>query len=291
MLRLTDFSTRAVCEFCLVAIAGVAAMTPARAANFAPITGSLSIRAGGLAPKMTPAAIGSVSLFDNDFPVAAASASLTATLHGGSQFDFSADASSLTNSATPVNPPNATAMLSFEQSFTTTAPQWLQLTSKGLNGGDPNVAAFVTLGLTGHAPFYVIGDTADQNVVRNALFPAGTYSLFGTINTSAPVSPAHAGALSGFVLIASLADFNGNQTVDGADLSTWKTGFGSKTGTFASGNLDGDGDTDGTDFLLWQRQLGAHALAAAATSAVPEPASITLGLVVACGLALRRKNH
>jgi hypothetical protein len=45
---------------------------------------------------------------------------------------------------------------------------------------------------------------------------------------------------------------------------------------------DGDNDSDGNDFLIWQRRLGA-ASASAATEAVPEPTSAFL--LVLAGLA------
>ena len=46
-------------------------------------------------------------------------------------------------------------------------------------------------------------------------------------------------------------DFDGNQVVGAGDLVQWRNDFGG-TGSDA----DGDGDTDGADFLIWQRQLG-----------------------------------
>jgi hypothetical protein len=119
-------------------------------------------------------------------------------------------------------------------------------------------------------------------VTRAALFAPGNYTVSGFANTQASVPPAHAASLSGCLLIASFADFNESNLVDAADLATWRTGFGSTSGTFVSGNLDVDGDTDGADFLLWQRQLGAHALGMAAGKTVPEPSSVSLiGLALA----------
>jgi hypothetical protein len=48
------------------------------------------------------------------------------------------------------------------------------------------------------------------------------------------------------------ADFNNNNVVDGADLTVWKTAY----GTNANADADGDGDSDGRDFLIWQRSIG-----------------------------------
>ncbi|WP_428308295.1 sulfatase-like hydrolase/transferase [Lacipirellula sp.] len=87
-------------------------------------------------------------------------------------------------------------------------------------------------------------------------------------------------------------DFNGDGIVNSADLSVWKTAF----GTSAAGDANGDGVTDGADFMIWQRNNGtgvaygstvATSVAAtpavtASVSAVPEPSSLAM---VAIGLA------
>jgi hypothetical protein len=75
--------------------------------------------------------------------------------------------------------------------------------------------------------------------------------------------------------------------VDGADLANWRGGFGTATGaTHQQGDADGDGDVDGRDFLTWQSQFGA-ASAGAAGQGVPEPAALSLAMVVGVGLAVR----
>jgi hypothetical protein len=72
------------------------------------------------------------------------------------------------------------------------------------------------------------------------------------------------------------ADFNGDFVVDGADLARWRSGFGMITGAATGdGDAETDGDVDGRDFLVWQRQwAGAPAFAA-----VPEPAAQALALL------------
>jgi hypothetical protein len=72
------------------------------------------------------------------------------------------------------------------------------------------------------------------------------------------------------------ADFNHSGVVDAVDLATWKAAFKSTAG----GDADADGDSDGADFLIWQRQHHA-ANASAATAAVPESKAFVL---VAAGL-------
>jgi hypothetical protein len=263
-----------------------------QAATFGPISGSLSIRAGSHAPQNASAIIGTASLTDIDLPTAAASASLVTSIPNASRFKYSGAARSTTNTAVTVIPPNATASTNFSQSFTTTGQQWIDVNANVLSPADPGVSAFVTFGRTGQAPLYIIPGTGGGGTVRSNLYAAGSYTISGVVNTQATIAPAHAGAVSGYVLIAAMGDFNGNQVVDGADLNALRTNFGAKTGTFASGSLDGDMDTDGADFLLLQRQLGTHSLAVVASAAVPEPTSVILA---ACGLALlhrtRRQTH
>ncbi len=85
-------------------------------------------------------------------------------------------------------------------------------------------------------------------------------------------------------------DFNGDGTVDSADLAAWSEGFSTPTNaTTAAGDGDRDGDVDGADFLVWQRNLGATTIAssAAAAAAVPEPGAAVL-MLAAVGLAWHR---
>lgn len=78
-------------------------------------------------------------------------------------------------------------------------------------------------------------------------------------------------------------DFNGDQTVDGADLEQWKGDFGIDDGSDA----DGDGDSDGEDFLIWQRRFGVGP----AASTIPEPAAngMLAWIALAAGSVVRRK--
>jgi hypothetical protein len=78
---------------------------------------------------------------------------------------------------------------------------------------------------------------------------------------------------------ASPADFDNDGDVDGNDLATWKTNFGTGA-TQAQGNADGDADVDGNDFLVWQRQRSGGSVAA-----VPEPSAILLAGAMALSLS------
>ena len=61
-------------------------------------------------------------------------------------------------------------------------------------------------------------------------------------------------------------DFDGSGTVDDADLAVWEAGFGQP------------GGYTGTDFLVWQQNLGMSAPLGGA-AAVPEAGAIVLGLL------------
>jgi hypothetical protein len=67
------------------------------------------------------------------------------------------------------------------------------------------------------------------------------------------------------------ADFNDDTFVNGDDLTIWKGAFGVSN---PAGDADGDLDSDGQDFLLWQRQLTGPGI-----SAVPEPIPLCLASI------------
>jgi hypothetical protein len=77
------------------------------------------------------------------------------------------------------------------------------------------------------------------------------------------------------------ADFNDDTFVDSLDLAIWRDAFGED----ALGDADGDLDSDGEDFLIWQRQL-----TGAGISAVPEPMTLYLAsFALLAGWAKRRR--
>ena len=70
-------------------------------------------------------------------------------------------------------------------------------------------------------------------------------------------------------------DFNGDGSVNGADLAVWQTEYGNQQGATAGG-----------DFLAWQRNHAATA--GAVNTAVPEPAAVVLVLLAAGAVPRRR---
>ena len=80
------------------------------------------------------------------------------------------------------------------------------------------------------------------------------------------------------------ADFDKDGDVDGDDFLIWQRNFGMQSGaTVNDGDTDGDGDVDGDDFLSWQIEFGSGANGGASAE-VPEPTGLVLAILV--GLAI-----
>jgi fibronectin-binding autotransporter adhesin len=128
-------------------------------------------------------------------------------------------------------------------------------------------------------------DTVRALILNGVSVAPGTWGAAGSGATN--ISPLFAGA--GTLNVTGRAipgDFDGNGTVNGGDLTTFNAAF----GTTSLGDADGDFDTDGSDFLIWQRNLGLTG-SVEALAAVPEP---TAGALAACcllaGAARRRRR-
>lgn len=82
-------------------------------------------------------------------------------------------------------------------------------------------------------------------------------------------------------------DFNADGIVDAADYTLWRNTFGSTTNLAA--DADGDGIVGMEDYDLWKSNFG-QSIAGIVTSpaAVPEPATVLIGLVGIVGFSLRR---
>jgi hypothetical protein len=262
---------------------------PAVAATFDPVTGTLSAKAGSLAPTTTSAAIGNKSVVSQvPFPFASGQATLNLQNPNSSRFTFEGSASSLTGGSDQVQ-----ASFNFAQRFTTTAPQWMELTAR-VNTDPFNNAqatAVVTLGRVGQPVALTVDYSFGEFETVAGAFAAGSFDLKGDVTTMVTSGPLDRDAqIQGNLLIAAFADFNFTGAVNSVDLATWRGGFGSTSGTFATGNLDDRAAVDGTDFLLWQRQAGAVAPALLVGSAIPEPAAFALATGVALALGWRRRR-
>ena len=75
-----------------------------------------------------------------------------------------------------------------------------------------------------------------------------------------------------------LADFDNDGDVDGEDFLVWQRNFPLLSGATADiGDADGDGDVDGEDFLIWQSMYPAQA-GRGASAAVPEPSALSVAI-------------
>ena len=81
----------------------------------------------------------------------------------------------------------------------------------------------------------------------------------------------------GATLFRKAADFNLDGMVDNRDLQNWETSYGSN----GEADADGNGVSNGQDFLIWQQQTGLSHLQTGGVVAVPEP-SVTLLLGIEC---------
>lgn len=82
------------------------------------------------------------------------------------------------------------------------------------------------------------------------------------------------------------ADFNNDGEVDGSDFLIWQQNLGLGSGaTNAQGDADGNGAVNAADLALWKTNFGA---AVAAAGAVPEPAALTAAVMALSAGAMGR---
>ncbi|QDS98233.1 hypothetical protein [Adhaeretor mobilis] len=82
-------------------------------------------------------------------------------------------------------------------------------------------------------------------------------------------------------------DFNGDGATDGSDFLTWQRGFGLSSGaTITDGDANGDTLVNGDDLPIWKNHFGSSASGLASAAAVPEPSSLVL---LFCGLIPSRQ--
>ena len=83
------------------------------------------------------------------------------------------------------------------------------------------------------------------------------------------------------------ADLNYDGLVNEEDFVFWELAFENQT----FGDVDSDGDTDGNDFLKWQRQYGDSAIPLATASSVPELSTWVSLAVAALGASTLRRSQ
>ncbi|RIK79132.1 MAG: hypothetical protein DCC67_10850 [Planctomycetota bacterium] len=81
------------------------------------------------------------------------------------------------------------------------------------------------------------------------------------------------------------SDFNGDEQVTAADLAAWGGRFGDSSTADPAGDADRDGDVDGADLLMWQRQFGRTVGGAAASAQAAVPEASSAGVAMAGGVA------
>ena len=151
------------------------------------------------------------------------------------------------------------------------------------NGGDVRLSGDGTLNLN-----FSGADVIDSLFVNGASQAVGTWGAIGS--AAQFTTPFITGP--GFLQVSkylAAADFNLDGFVDAADLTIWRSGISNGGTTPAEGDANGDSAVDGLDFLVWQRQLTGNGPSPVAS--VPEPAALSLAIVVAAFLGAGRSRR
>ena len=130
-------------------------------------------------------------------------------------------------------------------------------------------------------PMFAAADLFDLGIVLIGHNEAGCCDFF-SFNLDAV-------GMSIYASFHSPGDFDGNGDVDGDDFLLWQRNFPILDGTAgsSSGDANGDGNVDGDDFLVWQRNSPYPTV----LSSVPEPNSLVLFALGVTGvLAYRRRR-
>ncbi len=130
--------------------------------------------------------------------------------------------------------------------------------------------------------------TADD-AAANDLF-GGNVALDGNTTLIGAIGSGSTGGAYVFTQF-SAGDFNEDGNVNGTDLASWQTGYGTSAGaSHMDGDADEDEDVDGLDFLIWQREfIGPGALTS--LSQVPEPSSLLLAATPLFVIAWRGRRN
>jgi endonuclease/exonuclease/phosphatase family metal-dependent hydrolase len=111
------------------------------------------------------------------------------------------------------------------------------------------------------------------------------------INTTTAVASDHYPILSVLELRSPVADFDGDGVVTGSDFLIWQRNVGSGS-TLAQGDANGDQTVNALDLNMWKEQFGPKVDANAAAFAVPEATSVLLmSLVISTCTMVRRGSQ
>jgi hypothetical protein len=116
---------------------------------------------------------------------------------------------------------------------------------------------------------------------------AGSLTLLDAAydNTGAPIAAGDQGPHG-----PASADFDGDGDTDGQDFLTWQKGLGTVgAATQSTGDADGDLAVNRNDLRIWKSRFGSSAAVAAAAS-IPEPAAVCLSLPVLALLLIRKRR-
>jgi hypothetical protein len=153
---------------------------------------------------------------------------------------------------------------------------WLEL----LNPSAAQIGEVKSLGSTTLAPSasFDLGAIFNPAAARNLNFE---FLLSGELVATVGAVVYEAGAD---------ADFDNDNDVDGNDFLRWQRGVGTNSGaTNAQGDANGDGAVNGADLTLWRSRFGS-ASSQATVGAVPEPSSLALAAASALAVAGRRRK-
>ncbi|MBA4105416.1 MAG: hypothetical protein C0485_06625 [Pirellula sp.] len=115
----------------------------------------------------------------------------------------------------------------------------------------------------------------------------GDWSLIGVVDNGDGNSGNTIVAFTATPVIS--ADFDADGVVDGADFLQWQRGNGKTIGaTHHEGDANRDGAVNGADLELWKGAFSAPP-AGGATTAIPEPATISLSIAASLAVAAHKK--
>jgi hypothetical protein len=146
------------------------------------------------------------------------------------------------------------------------APEFLVNGVRQHGGSTPAGALLSFLNSNTGSPgsIYFTTDGSDPRLVGGAVNTASAQQFSSPVNLTAATHVKARilrnglwSALTEATFVAPIADFDGNNVVNGRDFLAWQRGFGiSGAATLEDGDANGDGDVDGDDLAAWQAQYG-----------------------------------